>query len=293
MIIDSSFFGTNVMPQMDLKKSDIKELANKSVQQGKTVAGVQKKLSLALSKGKDARLTLVDYPNGYILKPQTEEYDNLPEAEDLVMDLCAMMGIQTAPHGLIKIEDEWAYITKRVDRSKAGQLAMEDFCQLSKRQTEDKYKGSYERCVGVIHEYSSRSGLDKTEFFLRIVASYITGNSDMHLKNFSLIETAPGNRIFVLSPAYDLLPVNVLLPEDEDELALTLNGKRSNFERADFIMLADKCGMTEKVADRLIDRIITKMPELEAMINSSEMTENNKEELIALMERRTKTLMRR
>ena len=105
---------------------------------------------------------------------------------------------------------------------------MEDFCQLSYRLTQDKYKGSYEQCGRIIKKYSATPGLDLSELFLRVVGSFVMGNSDMHLKNFSLKETEPGSRNFQLSKAYDMLPVNVIMPEDKEQLALTINGKKRN-----------------------------------------------------------------
>lgn len=111
-------------------------------------------MSLHLSKELQNRLTMVDYPTGYILKPQTEEFENMPEYEDLAMRLAELMGIQTVPHALIKIGNEYAYITKRIDREITDKevklYAMEDFCQLSRRLTQDKYKGSYENCGRII-----------------------------------------------------------------------------------------------------------------------------------------------
>ena len=294
MKVDRSFFGTSVMPEISISKKQIEEFAMSSVNRGVTVTGVQKKLSLGLSGGRNARLTLIDYPTGYILKPQTEEYANLPEAEDIVMDISALAGVKTVPHGLIEIDSQYAYITKRIDRlrTKTGMVkrAMEDFCQLSGRMTEDKYRGSYEKCVDIINKYSSRGGLDKTEFFLRIIVSYLTGNSDMHLKNFSLVETAPESRVFVLAEAYDMLPVNIILPEDTDELALTLNGKKSNFRRQDFMDLSKKCDIPEKAANRIIDRTVNLMPKYEAAINCSELPDVMKTRLIELMQVRAEIL---
>ena len=116
--------------------------------------------------------------------------------------------------------------------------SMEDFCQLSGRLTQDKYRGSYERCAEIIRKHSVRFGFDLSEFFFRLVVCFVTGNSDMHLKKFSLVEKTPGQRDFVLSPAYDLLPVNIIMPEDPEETALTLNGKKSNLRRKDFLALA-------------------------------------------------------
>lgn len=254
-----SFFGTNRMPVMDISEEQLEMLANDTVNKGLTVPGVQKKLSLHLSSEKDARLTIVNYPTGYILKPQTEEYDSLPEFEDLAMRLAEIAGIQTVPHALIKMNGKFAYITKRIDRrikeDTVSMYAMEDFCQLSNRLTQDKYKGSYEGCGRIIDKYSSQPGLDKSELFIRVVFSFIIGNSDMHLKNFSLIETEPAGRNYHLSKAYDMLPVNIIVPQDEEQLALTVNGKKRNIRKKDFILFARSCGIPDKAAEKMIKKL--------------------------------------
>ena len=198
------FFGTKALPEIDLTDEALTLLAEKAVQKGHTVPGVQKKLSLRLSVESTPRLTMADYPTGYILKPQVQELRALPEAEHLVMQMAAAAGLTVVPHALIRLQDGYAYLTRRVDRvpgqnnAPVQMLTMEDFCQLDLRLTQDKYRGSYERCVKVIKRYSSRPGLDLSELFLRLVFCWITGNSDMHLKNFSLLETAEDSRSYVL-----------------------------------------------------------------------------------------------
>ena len=268
-----SFFGTRSLPVLDLNEQELVHLAEKLVHKGMTVAGVQKKMSLHLSKDPEYRLTIVDYPSGYILKPQTKEYPNLPEYEDLVMRMAAPAGIRTVPHALMKTGDGYAYITARIDRKaeRDGQqmYAMEDFCQLSWRMTEDKYKGSYERCAELIKKYSEHVGLDLAEFYLRILFSFATGNSDMHLKNFSLREMTPGGRDFILSEAYDLLPVNIVLPADQDETALTINGKKRNLRRKDFLILAEHCDLTRKTAEKMIARLISREEQFRKEIRDS------------------------
>lgn len=175
------------------------------------------------------------------MKPQVKEFECLPEAEQLVMTMADATGISTVPHALIKSGDNLAYITKRIDRifekTDIKMLAMEDFCQLDLRVTADKYKGSYERCAKVIDRYSSQIGLDMAELFMRLVFSFVVGNSDRHLKNFSLIETDEASNAFIFSPAYDLLPVNVIMPEDTEEFALALNGKKRISEKKTFSSL--------------------------------------------------------
>ncbi len=189
------FFGTSELPEIELSEKSLLDLAKSSLDVGKTVTGVQKKLSLNLSVDNKPRLTIVDYYAGYILKPQTPEYPFLPELEFITMKMAERAHIKTVPSALIPTSgNEFAYITKRIDRTPDAdtgtvqKYAMEDFCQLGKRMTEDKYNGSYERCAKIIAFYSSQEALDLTEFFMRLVFCYIVGYSDMHLKNFSLAE---------------------------------------------------------------------------------------------------------
>ena len=253
------FFGTKTLPDIEVSEVVLEQLAIEGTNKGLTVPGVQKKMSLHLdNSGATPRLSLVNYPTGYILKPQTKEYPCLPEAEYLVMQMAEKAKIRTVPHALIRIkaqDNALAYITKRIDRRDGKMLAMEDFCQLDGRLTEDKYKGSYERCAKIIRKYSSRGGLDITELFIRVVFSFIVGNSDMHLKNFSLIETDENSGSYILSDAYDMLPVNTVNPADTEQTALTMNGKKRNLHRNDFLKFADACQIDRAVAGKIIDRL--------------------------------------
>lgn len=285
------FFGTTRLPQIAIDESTLESLATESTNRGYTVPGVQKKLSLHLfSQKSNPRLTLVNYPTGYILKPQVAEFEALPEAEQLVMTMADAVGISTVPHALMMGNGSLAYITKRVDRvfkkKNMQMLAMEDFCQLDLRLTQDKYKGSYERCAKIIDRYSSRSGLDMTELYLRLLFSFVVGNSDMHLKNFSLIETAEGSGQYLLSPAYDLLPVNVVMPEDKEQFALAMNGKKTNIRRKDFLVFADECAIARSSAEKMIERTVSQKGEFIRMCNQSLMPERLKERFITLMEER-------
>lgn len=280
-----AFFGGNKLPILDISEETLKQLAEESTNKGFTVPGVQKKLSLHLTEGTSPRLTLVNYPTGYILKPQTEEYETLPEAEYLVMQMAKQVGIKTVPFALIKMNNkgELAYITKRIDRAqvdgKMQMLAMEDFCQLEERLTEDKYKGSYERCAKVIKKYSSIAKFDLTELYLRLVFSFVIGNSDMHLKNFSMIEKAEGSSEYVLSAAYDLLPVNAIMPDDEEEFALTMCKKKRKIRRKDFLSFAEEIGIEKITAEKLLAKVIREKETLLAMTDESYLSERLKARL--------------
>ena len=246
------FFGTSKFPMIDISSKNLVEIARESTNKGFTVPGVQKKLSLRFEGGAKPRLTLSNYPAGYILKPQTEEYEALPEAEFLVMSMAKITGIKTVLFALVKLDNGYAYITKRIDREGENMLAMEDFCQLDERLTQDKYKGSYERCAKLIDKYSKQRGFDMSELFLRLVFSFVVGNSDMHLKNFSLIEDGADSQKYMLSSAYDLLPVNAILPEDDEQFALTINGKKRNIHKKDFLLFAENVGIPALAAKKII-----------------------------------------
>ena len=284
-----AFFGTTKFPDIDVSKEVLNQIAIDNTNKGFTVPGVQKKLSLHLSNEDTPRLTLVNYPTGYILKPQTDEYIALPEMEYLIMQMAETSGIKTVPYALLSLpsqDNSYAYITKRIDRTNGKMLAMEDFCQLDGRLTEDKYRGSYERCGKIISEYSDLKGLDHTELFIRIVFSFAVGNSDMHLKNFSLIETAENSNKYILSAAYDMLSTNVVIPTDKEELALTINGKKQNIRRKDFIKFAETIGIAEKTADKMIEKIVKLKNKYIAMCRESYMPDEMKKSLENLIENR-------
>lgn len=284
------FFGTSKFPMIDISSKNLVEIARESTNKGFTVPGVQKKLSLHFEGGTKPRLTLSNYPTGYILKPQTEEYEALPEAEFLVMSMAKITGIKTVLFALIKLDNGYAYITKRIDREGENMLAMEDFCQLDERLTQDKYKGSYERCAKLIDRYSKQRGFDMSELFLRLVFSFVVGNSDMHLKNFSLIEDGAGSQKYILSSAYDLLPVNAILPEDDEQFALTINGKKRNIHKKDFLLFAENVGIPALAAKKIIADVVSLEDTYISMCKDSYLPEHLKTTLIDIITSRTSVL---
>ena len=264
-------FESSVVPDLPYTRANIKELAREIVTASTTVTGVQAKLSLDIARGgKDQpqRFTIVGLWGRFILKPQTDRFVNLPENEDLTMHLAEIAGIKTVPHSLIRFTDgELCYITRRVDRTKKGvKIAMEDMCQLSERLTEDKYKGSYERIAKLIKKHSSAPMLDVINFWEIVVFSWLTGNADMHLKNFSLFKPTDN---YVLTPAYDLISTSIVMPEDDEELALTLNGKKKKIKREDFEKAMSDSGMDEKSIANLFKKFEKAYPKWIEMIAQS------------------------
>ena len=286
-----NFFSSETVPEIDLGEETLEQFALISVNKGVTVTGVQKKLPLGLSgRGGSTRLTLVGYPSGYILKPQSKEFECLPESEWLGMLMAKESGISTVPFALLNHQGQYAYITKRIDRLSGAKgtfrLAAEDFCQLDQRASADKYKGSCERCVKIIERFSSFPHLDKAELFFRLVFCFVIGNSDMHLKNFSLIETKDRSGKFSLSPAYGLLPVNVLMAEDEEEFALPMNGKKNNLRRKDFLLFGESCSLSKSSCEKMIRKILSMEETYLSMVKDSFLNDDLKESFSKLIKKR-------
>lgn len=264
-------FESTAVPELPYTRANIKDLAREIVTASTTVTGVQAKLSLDIARGQGnapQRFTIVGLWGRFILKPQTELYANLPENEDLSMHLAEAAGIRTVPHSLIRFSDgELCYITRRIDRTRKGdKVAMEDMCQLSERLTEHKYKGSYERIAKLIRQYSSAPLLDIINFWEIVLFSWLTGNADMHLKNFSLFRPSDA---YMLTPAYDLLSTALVMPEDDEELALTLNGKKKRIKRGDFEKAMSDSGMDEKAIANLFSRFAKAIPKWHELIDMS------------------------
>lgn len=270
------FFGTKDVPLLEYRHEDLDRLAEQIIRAQTSLTGVQPKLSLNLSKHDGcSRLTIVGLWGDYIFKPQTEDYPQLPENEDLTMHLAEAAKISVVPHSLIRLADgRLGYITKRIDRTKNGEkIDMEDMCQLTLHPTEYKYKGSYEQIAKTIAQYSSTPKLDLTNYMQLLLFCFVTGNNDMHLKNFSLYRPA---KDYQLTPAYDLLNVAIVNSRDQEELALTLNGRKSKLKLDDFLNAAKTMGLEEKVMLRLVDGLLKAYPKWQTLIQNSFLSDEMK-----------------
>ena len=279
------FFRTREVPLLEYRHEDLDRLAEQIIRAQTSLTGVQPKLSLNLSKHEGcSRLTIVGLWGDYIFKPQTEEYPQLPENEDLTMHLAEAAKISVVPHSLIRLADgKLGYITKRIDRTKNGEkIDMEDMCQLTLHPTEYKYKGSHEQVAKTIALYSGTPKLDLTNYMQLLLFCFVTGNNDMHLKNFSLYRPT---RDYRLTPAYDLLNVAIANPQDKEELALTLNGRKSKLRLEDFLIAAKTMGLEENVVLRLVVSLRKALPKWQTLIRNSFLSDELKaryEELLQL-----------
>ena len=263
-------FGTTLPPILDFDLKKIEELALQIVVKSVAVTGVQPKLSLDLEKHKNglSRLTIVGLHGDYILKPPSNLYAELPENEDLTMHLAELAKIKTAEHSLIRLSSgELAYLTKRFDRRNGEKIAVEDFCQLSENLTEHKYRSSIEKIGKLTYQFTTNKGFESQRLFELVLFSYLSGNTDMHLKNFSLIENPLAE--YELSPAYDLLNTLLVMIDDHEESALTINGKKNKLKRSDFDILARSLNINDKALQSIYDRFYKILPVWIAFIQQS------------------------
>jgi serine/threonine-protein kinase HipA len=225
-----------------------------------SIQGVQYKVSAKLNI-KAGCFELVNQNGKYILKPQSDMYQHLPENEDVSMRLAKTLGIEVPLHGLIyNTNNELTYFIKRFDRAKHhDKIPMEDFAQLAGQTRDTKYNFSTERLVTIIDRYCTFPLLEKKKMFERTVFNYIIGNEDMHLKNFALITR---NNKIELAPAFDFLNTTIALHNPKDEMALPLNGKKNNLTKKDFIdyFAMEKLGLNENIVNKFIQQLAGQIP---------------------------------
>ena len=280
-------FGSTAPPYLDLSQENLQTMARSIVARGIALTGVQPKLSLNLEKinTRTNRLTVVGLWGNFILKPPTDEYESLPENEDLTMKLANLCGIKTAEHTLIRMKSgQLAYLTKRFDRVDSTKIHVEDFCQLTESLTEHKYRGSVEKLGKIIEKFTTNRGLEALALFELVIFCFLTGNADMHLKNFSLVRYNNGN--VALSPAYDLLCTKLALPQDTEESALTINGKKNKLKRTDFDELSIKLGINSKTTERTYQKFTKKADDMKTLIANSFLSDNFKKQYIMLLDSR-------
>lgn len=289
------FFNKIKPPVLPFALEEMHELAKQVVAKKVTVPGVQAKLSLKLSKGGNQpdRFTLVGLWGNYILKPPVEKYPQMPEIEDLTMHMAKLFKIRTVPHSLIRLKTgELAYLTKRIDRdNKGNRIHMEDMCQLTERLTEDKYKGSMEKIGKTILKYSSNPIFDVLIFYELTIFSFLTGNADMHLKKFSMIYNKYG--MTGISPAYDLVATRILIPEkyDNEEAALTLNGKKKNFTANDFELFGKNLKLNGKQIENIFYAFKNRLNNCIKFIDKSFLSQKIKDEYKMLIIERGKRIL--
>lgn len=283
------FFGTKKAPLLEYSLNQMTELAKNVVERSIAVPGVQPKLSLslvgeALNNDGAGRLTVVGALGGnYIFKPPSEHYCEMPQNEHVTMRIAEAFGINTVQSSLIRLESgELSYITKRIDRTEKGEkIHMIEMFQIL--EAFDKYKSSMEKIGKALNDYSNDTLLDKLYFFELSVFSYLTGNNDMHLKNFSMIDK--GTK-WSLAPSYDLLNVNLANPIDNEELALPIEGKKKRLRKDHFERFGQGLDLNDKQIEGVFKRFVKNKAIAFEWIENSFLSDKFKERYKEILEKR-------
>jgi serine/threonine-protein kinase HipA len=241
-----------------------------------SIQGMQLKLSVVL-RIKEGRFEVVDRGGRYILKPQSLDFRELPENEDVTMRMAAVVGIEVPVHGLVRsIDGSLTYFIKRFDREGRDRLAVEDFAQLSGESRETKYDSSMEKVAGVIDQFCTFPAVERVKLFERTLFSFLVGDEDMHLKNFSLITR--GEKV-ELAPAYDFLNTTIALKAAKEELALPLNGKKSKLTRNDLLnyFARERLEINERVLNDVLSRFAKALPAWRELLNQGFLTAEAKQ----------------
>lgn len=286
------FFGSSTPPTIPYSFSEMAELAKNIVERSVTVPGVQPKLSMGIieeaTQNTNKRLTVVGALGGdYIFKPPSTDFEEMPENEHVTMRIAEALGINVVLSSLIRLKSgELSYITKRIDRTNDGKkVHMLDMFQIT--EAFDKYKSSMEKVGRALGKFSANPLLDKLFLFEMTLFSFLVGNNDMHLKNFSMILS---NDKWVLAPAYDLLNVAIILPEDKEELSLTLDGKKRKLTRSSFEKFGKKLGLNERQIEGVFNRFLKNKAKAIKLINESFLSVKMQNKYVGLMETRYQTL---
>ncbi|MBI4474625.1 MAG: HipA domain-containing protein [Acidobacteria bacterium] len=279
-------FGVATIPKIDIELAKLHTAGLAMV--GRTsLSGVQRKISLGLSSDRQT-LQVALGPNRYILKPQTETYPALPENEHVSMRLAGIIGIEVPPCGLFRLKDgSLAYLVLRFDRTATGsKLRQEDFCQLAEKSPKEKYDGSSELCARLIKRYADEPGVELWKFCRLTLFNWWVGNGDAHLKNFSLLAGTDG--LQRLSPAYDLVATRLVIPDDQ--LSLSVVGKKDGLTRRNWIAFAEYCEVPERAADRMVAAFIKAVEPANSAIDRSALPDSLKADYKDLIHSRTAIL---
>jgi serine/threonine-protein kinase HipA len=245
--------------------------------------GVQRKISVNLSADKQT-LQVALGRSSFVLKPQSAAYPELPETEGLRMRIAQAFGVDIPECGLVRLADgSLAYLVRRFDRpAGGGKLAQEDFCQLAVKPAKEKYDGSAELCARLVKRYGDEPLVELLKLFRLMVVTWVTGNGDMHLKNFSLL--AGADRIYRLSPAYDLVCTRLVIPNDP--LALPIVGKREHLVAADWSRFGDYCDLPTRATQRLLRTVVASREAATGFISRSLLREEFKTQYATLIAER-------
>lgn len=256
--------------------SDLLDASDKNVQSMSpyrfSLAGVQLKLSGLMKQQGGLTIPTGGMGGDWIVKLPSPAYNNIPENEYAIMHMASEIGIPVPDIELIalhnidglpdfgKLRGSQALAVKRFDRGENGKrIHIEDFAQVYGILPDNKYKGvSFNNITTMVWTLTGEAGL--TDFIRRLTYTILTGNGDMHLKNWSFIYE--DERTPKLSPAYDLLSTIPYITGDDLALKLVKTQNMTRCSLRTFEKLAEKTGTPKKLVLNTVRSTIQKTLEV-------------------------------
>lgn len=297
-------FGTlKVSPIVNFDRQDLESYPTSH--NGKmSISGYQPKMSATVI---DNELALVKENGTYIIKPSPAQFPSLAENEHAIMTIASMCKFSVPPFGLIQLKNgELAFIIQRYDREGGSKLHQEQLD--SAMGVNDKFGNvnglqtiSYSR-AGTFIAQNLKAVQQYAEFYRRVIFSYVVGNNDHHLRNFSLLYLNKGS-FPTLSPVYDVVSVEPygeyfrgsymalpLLTSEENEGALDIetgfDRKYGQYDRQDFIKLGEEIGLRRQAAIKLLDDLLKLIEKAISIVSNSFINESHKEGIEQLIRHR-------
>ncbi|HVA65812.1 MAG TPA: HipA domain-containing protein [Elusimicrobiota bacterium] len=277
-------FGTTWAPTISFSVSDMPSL----VEEAKghiSISGVQMKVSVQINEEK-RELESVSTGGTHILKPEPDRFPEIPQNENLCMNMAESLDMRVPPHGLLPMADgKLCYVVKRFDRADDGtKIPNETMFQILG--STDKYKGSLEQIGRALRAHTTNVGLDTVDFFERVLLCFLIGNGDMHMKNWALL--GQGKEIG-LAPVYDFVSSRLYIKNEEDS-ALTIHARKSKLTRDDFEAFATVLTIAPRAAQHVFDKLKMAQDTLRLMVIQSELRNDLRQDLAAIISARYKRL---
>ena len=297
-------FGTlKVSPIVDFDRQDLESYPTSH--NGKmSISGFQPKMSATVI---DDKLVLVKENGTFIIKPSPAQFPNLAENEHAIMTLASICKFPVPPFGLIQLNNgELAFIIKRYDRENGIKLHQEQLD--SAMGVDDKFGNingsqavSYSK-AGAFIAKNLKALQEYAEFYRRVIFSYVVGNNDHHLRNFSLLYTSNG-ALPTLSPVYDVVSVEpyseyflssyMALPlltsqesDNDEDIDTGFDRKYGQYDRQDFIRLGEEIGLKMQVAVKLLDDLLKGIEKAIPIVSVSFMDAEHKQSIERLIRHR-------
>lgn len=255
-----------------------------------SIQGVQPKLSAVL-KPKEGRFEIVDAQGRFILKPNPAPFEEVPANEALTMSLAATVGIEVPDHGLLPaIDGTWVYFIRRFDRvGRDKRLHQEDFAQLTGAGRETKYQSSLEQVAKVVETHCTFPAMEKAKLARLLLFCFLTGNEDMHLKNFSLTVR---DGVVCLAPGYDLLNTTLVLENATEEIALPLRGRKRKLTRNDWVdyFCRERLALPAAIVEGILSDLRHGMEHWPEMIRRSQLSAARQDGYLAIVQERQERL---